>query len=129
MINAFMKYVKDITYINNDTILDANEGSIKIGKNSQPLSVKHLFSKLINNQNFNTTNQQDAGEGILLILQSINEIGKKRNFIDPFRFCSFSWREIKTCLKCHKVEELGTTEGNIVMVQAPQTVTFDRSKV
>ena len=47
MINAFMKYVKDIKYINNGTILYANEGSIQIGQNSQPLSVKHLFLIII----------------------------------------------------------------------------------
>merc|ERR1712082_110299 len=98
-------------------------------KNSQPLSVKKLFSTMIRNNEFNSNRQQDAGEGLLLILQSIKALGStERNFIDPFGFCYFSWRENKTCLNCHEVEELSINEGNILMVQAPENGFFDMNQ-
>ena len=88
--------------------------------------MKELFSILIRNEYFKSSNQQDAGEGLFSILQSIKEKGiTERNFIDPFGFCSFSWRENKTCLNCLEVEELAITEGNILMVQAPEMGNFD----
>ena len=96
MINGFINYVKDITYINNGTTLDVNSRGIHLEQNSEPLSVKHLFSKIIRNNEFNSSRQQDAGEGLLLILQSIQELRSiERNFIDPFGLCYYSWRENK----------------------------------
>merc|ERR1711867_131353 len=95
-------------------------------KNSQPLSVKQLFSKMIRNDDFNSDRQQDAGEGLLLILEFIQELGStEMNFINQFTFCYFSWRQTKTCLNCHEVEELSINEGNIVQVYAPRTGFFD----
>ena len=64
MINAFINYVKDITYLNNGTTLDVNNRGIHLEQNSQPLSVKHLFSTLIRNNEFNSSRQQDAGEAL-----------------------------------------------------------------
>merc|ERR1712089_95367 len=70
--------------------------------------------------------QQDAIEGLILILQFIHELGlTEMNFIDPFRFCYFTWRPKKKCLKCNQVEELSSHEGNIVTVYAPSTRFFD----
>merc|ERR1711989_236574 len=104
MINALMNYVKDMTYINNGTTLDVNSRDIHLEQNSQPLSVKQLFSTMIRNNDFNSNRQQDAGEGLLLILQFIQALGStEMNFINQFRFCYFSWRETKTCLNCHEV--------------------------
>merc|ERR1711867_270848 len=129
MINALINYVKDMTYINNGTTLDVNSRDIHLEQNSQPLSVKQLFSKMIRNNEFNSNRQQDAGEGLLLILQSIKALGStERNFIDPFGFCYFSWRENKTCLNCHEVEELSINEGNILMVEAPENGFFDMNQ-
>merc|ERR1711962_519912 len=126
MIKALMNYVKDMTYINNGRTLDVNSRGIYLEQNSQPLSVKQLFSTMIQNDEFNSNRQQDAGEGLILILQFIQELGlTEMNFIDPFRFCYFSWRPTKTCLKCHQVEELSSHEGNIVPVYAPRTGFFD----
>merc|ERR1712080_1484 len=104
MINAFINYVKDMTSINNGTTLDVNSMGIHVEQNSQPLSVKELFSTITRQNEFNSNRQQDAGEGLLLILQYIEELGStEMNFINPFRFCSFSWRETKTCLNCNEV--------------------------
>ena len=129
MINAFINYVKDITYLNNGTTLDVNNRGIHLEQNSQPLSVKHLFSTLIRNNEFNSSRQQDAGEALFLILQSIQELGSiERNFIDPFGLCYFSWRENKKCLKCNEVEEGSIIEGNILMVQAPENGLFDMNQ-
>merc|ERR1712177_192697 len=71
MLKALMKYVKDMTYINNGRTLDVNSRDIHLEQNSQPLSVKELFSTMIRNNEFNSDRQQDAGEGLLLILQFI----------------------------------------------------------
>ena len=129
MLKALMKYVKDMTYINNGRTLDVNSRDIHLEQNSQPLSVKKLFSTMIRNNEFNSNRQQDAGEGLLLILQSIQELGStEMNFINPFRFCYFSWRETKTCLNCHQVEELSINEENIVQVYAPRTGFFDMNQ-
>ena len=85
MINAFINYVKDMTYINNGTTLDVNSRDIHLEQNSQPLSVKELFSTMIRNNEFNSSRQQDAGEGLLLILQFIQALGStEMNFINPF---------------------------------------------
>ena len=129
MINGFINYVKDITYINNGTTLDVNSRGIHLEQNSEPLSVKHLFSKIIRNNEFNSSRQQDAGEGLFLILQSIQELRSiERNFIDPFGLCYYSWRENKKCLKCNDVEEGSIIEGNILMVQAPENGFFDMNQ-
>merc|ERR1712126_441730 len=69
MIYALINYVKDMTYINNGRTLDVNSRDIHLEQNSQPLSVKELFSTMIRNNDFNFDRQQDAGEGLLLILQ------------------------------------------------------------
>merc|ERR1712240_704527 len=71
----------------------------------------------------------DAGEGLLLILQSIQAlVSLERNFINPFRFCNFYWRETKTCLNCPEVEELAINEANILQVETPQTGHFDMNQ-
>merc|ERR1712240_462506 len=81
MINALIKYVKDMTYINNGRTLDVNSRDIHLEQNSQPLSVKQLFSTMIRNDDFNSNRQQDAGEGFLLILQALGAM--ESNFINP----------------------------------------------
>merc|ERR1712237_279765 len=89
---------------------------------SSPLSVKQLFSTMITNPDFNTNRQQDAGEGLILILQYIQALGsRERNFINPFRFCKFDWREKKRCLNCPEVEYLPINQENILQVYAPNT--------
>jgi len=121
--------VKDMTYINNGRTLDVNSRDIHLEQNSQPLSVKQLFSTMIRNDDFNSNRQQDAGEGLLLILQFIQALGStEMNFINPFRFCYFYWRETKRCLKCREVEDLAINEGNIVQVGAPETGHFDMNQ-
>ena len=85
-----MKYVKDMTYINNGRTLDVNSRDIHLEQNSLPLSVKELFSTMIRNNDFNSDRQQDAGEGLFLILQFIQALGSTEiNFINPFQFCNF----------------------------------------
>merc|ERR1712240_742271 len=129
MINALINYVKDMTYINNGRTLDVNSRDIHLEQNSQPLSVKELFSTMIRNIDFNSNRQQDAGEGLLLILQFIQALGSmERNFINPFRFCKFYWREKKRCLNCPEVEDLPINEENIVQVYAPKTGLFDMNQ-
>ena len=126
MINALINYLKDMTYINNGRTLNVNSRDIHLEQNSQPLSVKELFSTIIRNDDFNSNRQQDAGEGLLLILQSIQALGSlERNLINPFRFCNFYWRETKRCLNCPVVEELAINEANILQVETPQTGHFD----
>merc|ERR1712115_185476 len=129
MINALINYVKDMTYINNGRTLDVHSRDIHLEQNSQPLSVKELFSTMIRNNEFNSDRQQDAGEGLLLILQFIQALGStEMNVIIPFRFCNFYWRETKRCLKCREVEDLAINEGNIVQVGAPETGHFDMNQ-
>merc|ERR1712240_260165 len=129
MINALINYLKDMTYINNGRTLDVNSRDIHLEQNSQPLSVKELFSTMIRNNDFNSDRQQDAGEGLLLILQFIQALGSmEMNFINPFRFCYFYWRETKRCLKCHEVEDLPINEGNILQVGAPEIGLFDMNQ-
>ena len=91
MINALINYLKDMTIMNNGRTLDVNSMDIHLEQNSQPLSVKQLFSTMITNDDFNTNRQQDAGEGFLLILQALGAM--ETNFINPFRFCKFYWRK------------------------------------
>merc|ERR1712243_310062 len=50
------------------------------------------------------------------------------NFINPFRFCNFCWREKKRCLNCREVEDLAINEGNILQVGAPETGHFDMNQ-
>merc|ERR1711867_206624 len=64
MINALINYLKDMTIMNNGKTLDVNSRDIHLEQNSQPLSVKQLFSTMITNDDFNTNRQQDAGEGL-----------------------------------------------------------------
>merc|ERR1712121_263419 len=129
MINALINYLKDMTIINNGRTLDVNSRDIHLEQNSQPLSVKELFSTMIRNDDFNSNRQQDAGEGLLLILQFIQALGStEMNFINPFRFCYFYWRETKRCLKCREVEDLSINEGNILQVGAPETGLFDMNQ-
>merc|ERR1711873_385225 len=86
VLKALMKYVKDMTYINNGRTLYVNSRGIYLQQNSEPLSVKQLFSKMIRNDDFNSDRQQDAGEGLILILQFIDELRlTEMNFINPFR--------------------------------------------
>merc|ERR1712115_415305 len=126
MLKALMKYVKDMTYINNGRTLYVNSRGIYLQQNSELLSVKQLFSKMIRNDDFNSDRQQDAGEGLILILQFIDELRlTEMNFINPFRFCYFSWRPKKKCLRCNRVEEMSSHQGNIVTVYAPNTGFFD----
>merc|ERR1712243_220886 len=70
--------------------------------------------------------QQDAGGGFLLILQAL--VAMESNFINPFRFCKFSWREKKRCLNCSEVEDLPINEGNILAVRAPESGHFDMNQ-
>jgi len=85
MINALINYLKDMTIINNGRTLDVNSRDIHLEQNSDPLSVKQLFSTMITNPDFNTNRQQDAGEGLIFILQYIQSLGsRERNFINPF---------------------------------------------
>merc|ERR1712239_27747 len=129
MLKSLMKYVKDMTYINNGRTLDVNSRDIHLEQNSLPLSVKELFSTMIRNNDFNSDRQQDAGEGLFLILQFIQALGStERNFINPFQFCYFYWRETKRCLKCHEVEDLPINEGNILQVGAPEIGLFDMNE-
>merc|ERR1712082_535148 len=46
--------------INNCRTLDVNSMDIHLEQNSQPLSVKQLFSTMIKDNDFNTNRQQDA---------------------------------------------------------------------
>merc|ERR1712126_108260 len=129
MINALINYVKDMTYINNGRTFDVNSRDIHLEQNSLPLSVKELFSTMIRNNDFNSDRQQDAGEGLFLILQFIQALGSTEiNFINPFQFCNFYWRETKRCLNCHEVEDLPINEGNILQVGAPETGLFDMNQ-
>merc|ERR1711873_311268 len=95
-------------------------------KIDMPLSVKQLFSTMITNDDFNTNRQQDAGEGFLLILQAL--VAMESNFINPFRFCKFSWRQKKRCLNCSEVEHSPIIEDNIVQVYPPKTGYFDMNQ-
>merc|ERR1711873_1499 len=126
MINALINYLEDMTIINNRRTLDVNSMDIHLEQNSEPLSVKQLFSTMINDNDFNTNRQRDAGEGFLLILQAL--VAMESNFINPFRFCKFSWREKKICLNCPEVEDLPINEGNILSVGAPESGHFDMNQ-
>merc|ERR1712240_886178 len=126
MINALINYLKDMTIINNRRTLDVNSRDIHLEQNSQPLSVKQLFSAMITNDDFNTDRQQDAGEGFILILQALGAM--ETNFINPFRFCKFYWRQKKRCLNCSEVEYLPIIEDNIVQVYAPKAGHFDMNQ-
>merc|ERR1712126_352496 len=121
-----INYLKDMTIINNGRTLDVNSRDIHLEQNSQPLSVKQLFSTMIRNDDFNSNRQQDAGEGFLLILQALGAM--ERNFINPFRFFKFYWREKKRCLNCPEVEDLPINEDNIVQFYAPKTGHFDMNQ-
>ena len=126
MINALINYLKDMTIINNGRTLDVNSRDIHLEQNSQPLSMKQLFSTMIRNDDFNTNRQKDAGEGFLLILQALGAM--ESNFINPFRFCKFYWREKRRCLNCSEVEHSPIIEDNIVQVYAPKTGHFDMNQ-
>merc|ERR1712208_204171 len=129
MINALINYLKDMTIMNNGRTLDVNSRDIHLEQNSDPLSVKELFSTMTRKEEFNSNRQQDAGEGLILILQFIQALGSmERNFINPFRFCNFYWREQKRCLNCPEVEDLPINQENIVQVYAPKTGHFDMNQ-
>merc|ERR1711962_807160 len=84
---------------------------------------------MITNPDFNTNRQQDAEEGLILILQYIQSLGsRERNFINPFRFCKFDWREKKRCVNCPQVEYLPINQENILQVYAPNTGHFDMNQ-
>merc|ERR1712002_1362052 len=93
---------------------------------SQPLSVKKLFSTMINDNDFNTNSQQDAGEGLLLILQKLG--ANESNLINPFKFCKFYKRQKKRCLNCHVVQRWPILEDNILQFYAPATGNFDMNQ-
>merc|ERR1712243_259304 len=126
MINALINYLNDMTIINNRRTLDADSRDIHLEQNSEPLSVKQLFSTMIKNNDFNTNRQQDAGEGFLLILQALGAM--ESNFINPFRFCKFSWSQKKRCLNCSEFEHSAIIEDNIVQFYAPKTGHFDMNQ-
>merc|ERR1712240_950272 len=126
MINALIKYLEDMTITNNRRTLDVNSMDIYLEQNSEPLSVKQLFSTMINDNDFNTNSQQDAGEGFLLILQELGAM--ENNLMNPFRFCKFYRRQKKRCLNCPVVEHSAIFEDNILQFYAPQTGPFDMNQ-
>merc|ERR1712215_125884 len=129
MINALINYLKDMTIINNGRTLDVNSMDIHLEPNSDPLSVKQLFSTMISDSDFNTSRQQDAGEGLIKILQYIESLGlMERDFINPFRFCKFESRDKKRCVNCPKVAYLPNQQENILQFYAPKDGHFDMNQ-
>merc|ERR1711962_1243780 len=129
MINALINYLKDMTIINNDRTLDVNSMDIHLEPNSAPLSVKQLFSTMINDSEFNTSRQQDAGEGLIKILQYIESLGlSERDFINPFRFCKFESRDKKIWVNCPKVAHFPNQQENILQFYAPEDGHFDMNQ-
>merc|ERR1711889_45293 len=112
MINALINYLEDMTIINNRRTLDVNSMDIHLEQNSQPLSVKQLFSTMINDNDFNTNRQQDAGEGFFFNITSIRSNGKQ--FHQPIPILQILLETKKRCLNCSEVEHSPIIEDNIV---------------
>ena len=60
---------------------------------TQNLSVKQLLSIIIDNYNWNSSNQQDASEALSLILDCLQNQETYENIdTKPFGFCTHTWR-------------------------------------
>ena len=119
MIPAFMKYVKNIAAnINSGGQYCVTTEDITIEGFRQKFSMKKVFSSIIRKEDFNTSHQQDASEGLMSFLQAMND-----HQITAFNFCNYTYAYRYKCTRerCQRQKFLPGSEGIVLNVYIPET--------
>ena len=88
-----MNYLKDPTMKNDIGKPCANDHNINIPEQSDELSVKKLFTMLIEKETWDSSNHQGSSEALVDILNCLNEGGNN----GPFNICQFTINLRLTC--------------------------------
>ena len=115
-IQAFMNYLKHPRMKMNSGKLCVTDENIHIPGESQRVSMKNLFTTLIERKEWNSHEQQDSSEALLLMLNCLME----RGMDGPSNFCQYRTNVMLTCSRCHVSYISGGTIENILLVTLTQ---------
>ena len=107
-----MNYLKDPTMKKNIEKLCVNDNNINIPGQLDQVSVKKLFTMLINKETWNSSDQQDSSEALVDIFNCLKEGGNN----GPFNFCQFTSNLRLTCSSCHQIAYFGESIQNVLVV-------------
>ena len=96
--------------------LCVTDKNIDIAGKSQRVSMKDLFTTLIQKKEWNSNAQQDSSEALLLMLNSLME----RGMDGPYNFCLYRTNLIMTCSRCNASYISRTTIQNALFINLRQ---------
>ena len=109
-------YLKNPRMKMNSGKLCVTDENINIAGKSQRVSMKDLFTTLIQKKEWNSNAQQDSSEALLLMLNSLME----RGMDGPYNFCQYGINVIMTCSRCNASYISQTTIQNALFVNLTQ---------
>ena len=115
-IQAFMNYLKDPRMKMNSGKLCVTDENIHIPGELQTVSMKNLFTTLIEKKEWNSDEQQDSSEVLLFMLNCLME----RGMDGPSNFCQYRTNVMLTCSRCHVSSISGGTIENVLLVTLTQ---------
>ena len=113
---AFMNYLKNPRLKMNSGKLCVTDKNIAIAGKSQLVSMKDLFTTLIQKKQWNSNAQQDSSEALLLMLNSLME----RGMDGPYNFCQYEINVWVTCPRCNIPLISRTTYQNALFINLRQ---------
>ena len=96
--------------------LCVTDENIDIAGKSQRVSMKDLFTTLIQKNEWNSNEQQDSSEALLLMLNSLME----RGMDGPYNFCQYRTNVMMTCSRCDESYISESTIQNVLFVTLTQ---------
>ena len=111
-IQAFMNYLKDPRMKLNCGKLCVTDENINIPGELDRVSMKNLFTTLINKEEWNSDEQQDSLEALIDILNCLME----RGMDGLSNFCQYRTNVILTCSRCHVSSNFGGSIENVLVV-------------
>ena len=114
--NAFINYLKNPSLYIKSGKLCVTDKNINIVGRSQLVSMKDLFTTIIDRNEWNNTQQQDSSEALLLMLDSLMERGRD----GPYNFCQYENNVWVTCPRCNIPLIDQTTYENFLLINLRQ---------
>ena len=120
LVKSFLLYIKNIINMKNGGKLHVHERTVFVEEENRLRSLKNIFSVLIRDPGFDSTDQQDVTEGLIRILDVLQE--QRPNGHTPFMFCSYEYAFEYTCNSCTFVSATESIKDNMIRVPVPERV-------
>lgn len=129
MIDSLLLFINNMIEMKNGGTLFVDNVDVHVEGEINLMSIKFLFSKVINDPDFDSAQQQDASEGLGRILDAFQEEEPTRRTVLPFSFSKFEYLYRWSCSHCLLSYNSNPVKENILKVPVPEredlTTLFD----